>query len=108
VTGILEERRSSVQYLHGAVRRQREGNLKRGGGMTEMPVVTSCAHGGHLLGGKCLRHWLETNDSCPLCRDRLLPLGATKAEFEASEDAAVANQKIPEWVITLLGKNPSE
>jgi hypothetical protein len=76
--------------------------------MAEMPVVTSYAHGEHLFGGKCLRHWLEINDSCPICRDRLLPLEVTKAEFEAREEAAAANQKIPEWAITLLGKNHRE
>jgi hypothetical protein len=32
----------------------------------------------------------------------------TKAEFEARIEAAAANQKIPEWVVTLLGKDPRE
>lgn len=32
------------------------------------PVAMKC---GHIFGASCLQEWLKTNNSCPLCRDKL-------------------------------------
>lgn len=74
-------------------------------GNIEGPVKTCCRHGQHLFGEACLRHWLETKETCPTCRYRLLPIRLTEDEFNLKEEATAVNNEIPGWLITILGSN---
>jgi hypothetical protein len=48
-----EDRVWNIYMCRSTAKRRESQEKKR---MTEMPVATSCAHGPHLLGVKCLRH----------------------------------------------------
>jgi hypothetical protein len=77
-------------------------------GNIEGPVKTCCRHGQHLFGESCLRHWLETKETCPNCRYRLLPIRLTEEEFNLEEEESAVNHEIPGWLVTILGSNPRE
>jgi hypothetical protein len=75
---------------------------------TETPVRTVCAAGQHLFGEQCLRHWLETHESCPYCRHTLLPFRITEQECDAGEEEAAKSRAIPDWITTLLWSNSKQ
>jgi Ring finger domain len=53
----------------------------------ELVTTTKCGHKFH---SSCIHKWLETNDSCPMCRDEVGVVRRLEREIE-SKDRMISN-----------------
>lgn len=59
---------------------------------------------GHIYGSDCIRTWLETADTCPMCRKKLFTRPRIRPSDEASDGSAVLGMIDPTLVLTILAR----
>ncbi|GMF07676.1 unnamed protein product [Ambrosiozyma monospora] len=65
---------SDTQFQPNPTLRQDQKKTKREQTfILHIPVVMPC---GHIFGRSCLREWLKTHSSCPLCRNKITSSGS--------------------------------
>lgn len=59
---------------------------------------------GHIYGSDCIRTWLETADTCPMCRKKLFIRPRSRPSDEAFDGSAVLGMIDPTLILTILAR----
>ncbi|KAK0110051.1 hypothetical protein ONS95_002711 [Cadophora gregata] len=73
-----------------------------GDSVAECLVKTRC---NHLFGDQCIYSWIQDNETCPMCRHRLLSFSEGEEMYIREARAQRELTGVPNWLVRLTGFN---
>ncbi|KAH7409556.1 hypothetical protein BKA64DRAFT_742630 [Cadophora sp. MPI-SDFR-AT-0126] len=79
-------------------------NIKSRNKFREIPVKTPC---GHIFGNHCICTWIRDNETCPVCRRKLLSFPASQSIAEGQQISSESPAPMPLFLCHILGTSPA-